>query len=76
MGEYFFLSDEHEVNYRYLYNILDLSSTFGGFYGTFIVPFFYLIGTFINSKIMKAKLIRALFLQNKSDLYKTLDKKP
>ena len=76
MSEYFFLSDEHKVNYRYLSNILDLSSTFGGLYNTFIVPFFYFIGTFINSKIMKAKLIRALFLQDKSDIYKSLDKKP
>ena len=43
---------------------------------TFILPFFTTIGKFVNSHIMKAKLIRALFLQKKQDLYNNISKQP
>jgi hypothetical protein len=43
---------------------------------TFIMPFFSALGDFVNSHIMKAKLIRALFLQKKEDLYNSIGKEP
>ena len=73
---YFFASDMRETNVRTLYNILDLLSDFGGLYTTFIISFFYYIGTSVNNIILKAKLIRSLFYVNKKDLYEVLEKKP
>ena len=76
MTEQFSLSNDHKINYRYLYNVLDMLSDFGGIYGTFIVPLFMFVGNFINSKINKAKLIRSLFLIKRKDIYESLNKEP
>ena len=76
MSEIFYMSSDHTVEFRYLFNIIDASSTFGGLYGTFILPVFYIVGSYINSVIMKAKLIRALFLQKRENVHKVITKVP
>ena len=51
-----------------LYTIKDLISDFGGLYYTFVIAFFYTIGSNINHNLNMGKLIRGVLYKEKENL--------
>ena len=68
-GCFFFLSDERMAHSRDAYNILKLLAAFGALY-SMIFSSLEGVGKFINSKIIRAKFIRALYFVETDDAHK------
>ena len=51
-----------------LYTIKDLISDFGGLYYTFVIAFFYTIGSNINHNLNMGKLIRGVLYKERKNL--------
>ena len=73
-GAYFFLSEDIVNNGMTLYTIKDLISDFGGLYYTFVIAFFYSIGSNINHNLNMGKLIRGVLYKEKQNLVNLSDK--
>ena len=67
-GAYFFLSEDIVNNGMTLYTIKDLISDFGGLYYTFVIAFFYSIGSNINHNLNMSKLIRGVLYKEKGNM--------
>ena len=60
-GAYFFLSDDLGIQYRIVYNIIDLLAEFGGLNGVLFVIYKF-FGEQFTKNIIVAKFIRSLYL--------------
>lgn len=66
MGAYFFLSEERLEHSRDMYNILKLLGAFGAL-SSVIFTVHTLIGSYINIKVIRAKIIRSLYFLEQCD---------